>query len=564
MARTKRKTELAKVLTGIKGLDEITGGGLPKGRPTLIWGGSGTGKTFLAMEFLVRGALNYGEPGLFVAFEENAEELVTNFTSIGFDLKGLSSSKKLVIDQISIGPGDLTETGVYDLEGLFIRLSSAIDGIGAKRIVLDAVGRLFSELSSNFIVRGELQRLLRWLKEKGVTAVITAETENGLEHSGLVEYASDCVISLENRVRDRAATRYLRVVKYRGSSHVSDDVPFLIGDRGISVLPFTSVASDYRVSMERISTGIARLDTMLGGQGYFRGSSILVSGDAGTGKTSIAAYFAQATCKRGERCLFFAFEESKDAIIRNMKSIGIDLKRWADNGLLQFENVRPTLFGLETHLTLMQRSIEEFKPRVVIVDPFSNLLDVGSPKEVKSMVSRLMNYLKTKGITALFNDLSKGGKTMPDTEVDTLSLMDTWILIRSIEVNGEHNRLLYVIKSRGMAHSNQVREFLLTDKGVELLDVYLGESGVLTGSARAAQESKDREAALRQKYESEVKHREFTRRKAAAEAQIAVLRAEIEAAEEELRRGTAEEHRAETPVSDSRKRMGKLRGADAV
>ena len=564
MARTKRKTELAKVLTGIKGLDEITGGGLPKGRPTLIWGGSGTGKTFLAMEFLVRGALNYGEPGLFVAFEENAEELITNFYSIGFDLKGLVGHKKLVIDQISITQGDFTETGVYDLEGLFIRLSSAIDAIGARRIALDAVGRLFSELSSSSIVRTELRRLLRWLKEKGITAVITAETENGLEHSGLVEYVSDCVISLENRVRDRAATRYLRIVKYRGSSHVSDDVPFLIGDSGISVLPITSVAADYKVSAERIPTGIARLDTMLGGKGYFRGSSILVSGDAGTGKTSIAAHFAQATCKRGERCLFFAFEEFKDAIIRNMKSIGIDLKRWADNGLLQFENMRPTLFGLETHLTLMEKSIGEFKPQVVILDPFSNLMDVGSTKEVKSMVSRLMDYLKMNGITALFTDLSKGGKAIPETEIGISSLMDTWVLIRSIEVNGEHNRLLYVIKSRGMAHSNQVREFLLTDKGVDLLDVYLGEAGVLTGSARAAQEMKDREAALLHKYESEVKRREFTRRKAAAEAQIAVLRAEIEAAEEELRRGTAEGHRAETGAGDSRKRMGKLREADAA
>jgi circadian clock protein KaiC len=564
MARTKRKTELAKVLTGIKGLDEITGGGLPKGRPTLLWGGSGTGKTFLAMEFLVRGALNYGEPGLFVAFEENAEELITNFYSIGFDLKGLVGHKKLVIDQISIGPGDFTETGVYDLEGLFIRLQGAIDAIGARRIALDAVGRLFSELSSSSIVRTELRRLLRWLKEKGITAVITAETENGLEHSGLVEYVSDCVVSLENRVRDRAATRYLRIVKYRGSSHVSDDVPFLIGDSGISVLPITSVAADYKVSAERIPTGIARLDTMLGGKGYFRGSSILVSGDAGTGKTSIAAHFAQATCKRGERCLFFAFEEFKDAIIRNMKSIGIDLKRWADNGLLQFENMRPTLFGLETHLTLMEKSIGEFKPQVVILDPFSNLMDVGSTKEVKSMVSRLMDYLKMNGITALFTDLSKGGKAIPQTEIGISSLMDTWVLIRSIEVNGEHNRLLYVIKSRGMAHSNQVREFLLTDKGVDLLDVYLGEAGVLTGSARAAQEMKDREAALLHKYESEVKRREFTRRKAAAEAQIAVLRAEIEAAEEELRRGTAEGHRAETGAGDSLKRMGKLRGADAA
>lgn len=410
MPRAKRKTELAKIPTGIKGLDEISGGGLPKGRPTLVWGGSGTGKTFLTMEFLVRGALDYGDPGLFVTFEENAEELITNFASIGFDLKALIGRKKLAIEQISIGVGDFTETGVYDLEGLFIRLSSAIDAIGARRIVLDAVGRLFSELSTNSIVRAELHRLLLWLKEKGVTALITSETQNGLAHSGLVEYASDCVIGLKNRVRDRAATRYLRIVKYRGSSHVSDDVPFFIGDRGISVLPITSVTADYKTSMERISTGVDRLDTMLGGQGYFRGTSILVSGDAGTGKTSLAAHFAQATCKRGERCLFFALEETQDAIIRNMKSIGIDLKRWASNGLLRFENVRPTLYGLETHLTLMQRSIDEFKPRVVIVDPFSNLLDIGSTKEVKSMMSRLLDYLKTNGITALLTDLSRAAK----------------------------------------------------------------------------------------------------------------------------------------------------------
>src|ERR1700690_2294639 len=495
-------TRLPKCPTGIQGLDEITSGGLPRGRPTLVCGGAGCGKTLLAAEFLVRGAVQFGEAGVLVAFEETEAELAPNVASLGLDLAGLVRRKKIVVDSVHIEPGDVHESGEYDLEGLFVRLNHAIDSIGAKRVVLDTLEALFAGLRNEAILRAELRRLFPWLKVKGVTAVITAERgREQLTRNGLEEYVSDCVILLDHRVNEQIATRHLRVVKYRGALHGTNEFPFLIGNEGISVLPITSLGLNHKISSERIATGIPRLDAMLGGQGFFRGSSILLTGTPGTGKTIVAANFAQAAARRGERVLFFSFEESPNQIIRNMYSIGLRLEPLVKRGLLRFHSARPSLYGLEMHLATMFKEIAAFQPDVVIVDPITSLMDLGTASEGKGMVTRLIDYLKGGQVTSLFTSLTQGGHALQQTEAAMSSLMDSWLLLQDFEGNGERNRVLYVLKARGMAHSNQIREFLISERGVDLVDAYIGPSGVLTGSARAAQTARETAEAPRRPQE---------------------------------------------------------------
>lgn len=554
---------LEKALTGIKGLDEITGGGLPKGRPTLVAGAAGSGKTLIAMEFLVHGARDYNEPGVFMAFEETSEELTKNVKSLGFDLKKLTDEKKLSVDYVYIERSEIEETGEYDLEGLFIRLGNAIDSIKAKRVVLDTIEVLFASLPNEAILRAELRRLFRWLKEKGVTTIITGERgRETLTRHGLEEYVADCVIILDHRVTEQLSTRRLRVVKYRGSAHGTNEYPFLIGDNGISVLPVTSLGLKHVVSRERIPTGIPRLDAMFEGKGYYRGSTILISGTAGTGKSSIAATFAQSACERGERVLYFAFEESESQIIRNMESIGIKLRPYVDKGILRIEASRPTVFGLEMHLTTVHHAVDTFKPAVVIVDPITNLVSAGTHNEVHSMLTRLIDYLKGEQITALITTLTKGGDNLEQTEVGISSVMDTWMVLTDLESGGERNRGLMVLKSRGMAHSNQIREFLLTDHGISLEEVYLGPAGVLTGSARAAQEAKERMTEAEAKDERDRKRRELEGKRLLAEAQIAAIRAGMEADLEEINKIAQQEENREKALVEQREEMARRRGAD--
>ncbi len=460
---------LSKSPTGIPGLDEITGGGLPKGRPTLVAGGPGCGKTLFAMEFLVNGVIQSNEPGVFLSFEENAEELTQNVASLGFNLKELVKQKKLIIDYVRVERSEIEETGDYDLEGLFIRLGHAIDTLGAKRVVLDTIEVLFSALENQGILRAELQRLFRWLKDKGVTAVITAERGDGrITRFGLEEYVADCVIQLDHRVNEQVSTRRLRIVKYRGTFHGTNEYPFLIGKHGISVLPITSLGLDHKISTDRLSTGVGELDAMFGGKGFYRGSSILVTGTAGTGKTSLAAAIVDAACRRGERCLFFAFEESADQILRNMCSIGIDLAPHVKKGLLQFHASRPTLYGLEMHLVTMYDLINQFRPEIVIMDPITDFSAVGSSAEVKAAMTRIIDSLKSRQITGLFTSITSNEEAPDQSIVGVSSLIDTWISLRSLENNGERYRGLFVLKSRGMAHSNQIRSFLLTDNGIKI------------------------------------------------------------------------------------------------
>jgi circadian clock protein KaiC len=466
-----RGRELAKTLTGVRGLDEITRGGLPKGRPTLICGGPGSGKTLLALTFLVNGAVLYDEPGVLMTFEENADEMASDVASLGFDLPALIETKKLAVDYVRVERSEIEETGEYDLEGLFVRLNYAIDTVGAKRVVLDTIESLFSGLKDDAVLRAELRRLFRWLKDKGVTAVITGERGEGLlTKQGLEEYVSDAVILLDHRVHDQVSTRRLRVVKYRGSHHGTNEYPFLIDASGLSVLPVSSMALAHEAPLDRISAGIDHLDAMLGHKGYYRGSTVLVSGSAGTGKTSLAVHFLDAACRRGERCLCFLFEESPQQLIRNMRSIGIDLEPWVTAGLLQFHADRPSRYGLETHLATMHQVVADFKPTVVVMDPVTNLMTVGTYADVQAMLTRMIDHLKTENITAMLTSLIPGQTDTERTETTISSLMDTWIVLENEEILGQHRRGLYVLKSRGMPHSNELCEFELTDDGLSMLD----------------------------------------------------------------------------------------------
>ena len=565
-SRTKaQRSTLPKAPSGISGLDEITLGGLPRGRPTLVCGSAGCGKTLLAMEFLLRGAEQHGEPGVFMAFEETEQDLTQNVRSLGFDLEKMIAENKISVDHVRIERTEIEETGEYDLEGLFLRLGLAIDSIGAKRVVLDTLETLFGGFTNQALLRSELRRLFRWLKDKGVTAIITGERGEGqLTRQGLEEYVSDCVILLDHRVKDQVSTRRLRIVKYRGSTHGTNEYPFLIDENGIHVLPLTSLRLNHPASSERVPSGVPRLDAMLGGEGYYRGSSILISGTAGTGKTSLSAHFAHASCARGERCLYLAFEESPAQLMRNMKTIGVDLAPWVKKGLLRLEASRPTLHGIEMHLAVIHKMVNEFDPQVVVLDPISNFANAGSGADAEAMLLRLLDFLKARGITAMFVHLTTGGTTLEATDIGVSSLIDTWILLRDIELAGERNRGIYVLKSRGMHHSNQIREFLITSEGIQLRDVYVGPEGVLTGSMRAAQEDRERATALERAQEIERKQRELARKRAALEAQIAALRTEFEAVEDESKLVTEQDRLREQQIANERSTAAIRRGADVA
>lgn len=555
---------IRKCPTGIAGLDEITGGGLPAGRPTLVCGGAGAGKTLLAMEFMVRGATQFNEPGVFMCFEETAEELAVNVASLGFDVNKLIRQDKLAIDHVHVERSEFEETGEYDLEGLFVRLGAQIDQVGAKRVVLDSLEALFSGLPNEGILRAELRRLFRWLKTKGVTVIITGERgpEGALTRYGIEEYVSDCVIVLDHRVANQVATRRLRVVKYRGSKHGTNEYPTMIDEDGMSVLPISSLGLTYGVTTERVSSGVPRLDAMLGGMGYYKGTSVLISGTAGTGKSSLSAAFVDSVCRKGGRALYFSFEESPAQIVRNMASIGFDLGRYVKKGLLKMHSVRPTISGLEAHLVGVHKLVTEFKPQAVVMDPITNMTAVGETEEVKSMLTRMIDYLKNQGITAVFTSLTAGGAAMEQSEVGISSLMDTWLLVKFLESEHERNRILYVLKSRGMAHSHQMREFQLTDNGIRLVDVYVGPGAVLTGSARLAQEARDCTAELEQATAASRRRRELAQEQATLRAQIDTLRLKLQDVSEETKVISAQETQRQAAARREAKALAASRKAD--
>ncbi len=566
MPLRKKHPTLAKAPTGITGFDQITEGGLPAGRPSLVCGSAGCGKSLFAVEFLVRGAVEFGEPGVLMTFEETARDIEKNSASLGFDIPRLIRRKQLVIDHVRVERSEIEENGEYDLEGLFVRLGHAIDSIGAKRVVLDTIESLFAGLSNQAILRSELRRLFGWLKDRGMTTVITGERGDGaLTRQGLEEYVSDCVILLDHRVNGQISTRRLRVVKYRGSLHGTNEYPFLIDADGISVMPLTTSGMDYAVSSERISSGLPSLDEMLGGKGFYRGSTILLSGTAGTGKSSIAASAADASCRRGERCMYFSFEESPAQILRNTREIGLHLQRYVDSGLLQFHSARPTVQGLELHLVRMHKLIAEFKPRMVILDPVSNLQSAGTLDDSTNMLIRLIDFLRKHGITGFFVSLTTNrSSSLEGTDEGMSSLVDTWMLARDIELGGERNRALYVLKSRGMAHSNQVREFLITKHGVRLIPAYLGPTGVLTGSARLIQETKEKAEAEAAGEEVQRQKMALVHRRQAMEAQVSALRAGFQADEQEYSRALAMHELRQKQIEADRLAMAKSRKSSKI
>ena len=464
---------LPKCLTGIKGFDEITEGGLPKNRVTLICGSTGTGKTLLGIDFLINGAINYDEPGVFMSFEDTDVELYKDVASLNLDLEGLVLQKKILIDYVLLERRDIQEKGEFNLEGLFIRLEVAIDSIGAKRVVLDSIESLFAGVTDSGILRLEIKRLFRWFKEKQVTAVITGELRQGsYTRNGLEEYISDCIILLDNRVREQISTRRIRVIKYRGSNHGTNEYPFVIDKDGLSVIPITSAGLDQPGTRERVSTGIPSLDKLFQGGGYTRGSTILASGTAGTGKTSLAAAFAVQSCKRGERCLFLSYEESSGQLVQNMSSIGFNLEPLVKKGMLKIVSTRPSFFGLEMHLLDLYKIIADFKPKAVVIDPLTSLIGQGNQLEIQSMLTRMIDALKSRGITGFFTSLvSSNQQNDTSGEIGVSSLIDTWIVVRELEENEGRRRIrgTYIVKSRGMGHSSDVHKLILSDDGLQLV-----------------------------------------------------------------------------------------------
>ena len=554
---------LPKALTGIEGLDIITEGGLPKGRASLICGSTGTGKTLLAMEFLLNGAREYNEPGVFMAFEESTNDLIANVASIGFDLKGLIASKKVVVDFVYIDRDEIVEAGEYNLDARFIRLGAAIDSIGAKRVILDTIESLFSSLPNPAVLRAELRRLFRWLKEKGVTAVITAEGgTDTLSRQGIEEYVSDCVINVSISIEERVASRKLRIVKYRGSSHGSNEYPFVIDGEGFSLIPITSARLEHKVSLARVSSGIPRLDTMLGGAGFYHGSVIMISGTSGTGKTTFMAHFADAACRRNERVVYFSFEESPDQIIRNMSSVGLNLEQWVKKGLLVIESRRTTQCGLDMHLVLAQNLIAGHAPKVVILDPVTSFLDIANSSDVKRIVMKFVDHMKSHGITTMFGSFTPSGLPSEVSVVNISSLIDSWILLRDLENNGERNRGVYILKSRGMNHSNQVREFLISDHGVEICDVYIGTGGVATGGARLNMLAQEKALGIKLQEEIELRQFDLENKRNVLDSKIAAMRAEFAAQEASNLKMIAQDKNRRTQVSADRTAMGKVRNVD--
>jgi circadian clock protein KaiC len=464
------RNQLLKCPTGIKGFDEITEGGLPKNGTTLVSGNAGSGKTLFGIDFLIKGATDYNEPGILMSFEETEDELYKDVASLNMDLSGLVSRKKIVLENVVLERKDIQEND-FNLEGIFVRLEYAIDSIGAKRVVLDSLESLFAGITDIGILRLEIKRLFRWLKEKKVTAIVTGETgQNGsYTRHGLEEYISDCIILLDNRIRDEMATRRVRVIKYRGSSHGTSEYPFVIDNEGLSVIPITSAGLAQPGTDKKVSTGIPSLDKLFKSKGYTRGSTILASGTAGSGKTSFAGAFALESCKRGERCLYFSYEESSGQLIQNLLSIGIDLAPWVEKGLLKIVSLRPSFLGLELHLLNVYKLVDSFKPKAVVVDPLTSLVGEGEYREVSSMITRMIDLFKSRSITTFFTSLvSATFQSNTSGEIGVSSLIDTWIVVRVVEDNEgrKRTREVFIVKSRGSNHDSDVHKFILSDNGI--------------------------------------------------------------------------------------------------
>ena len=462
-------TKLPKSLTGIQGLDDITYGGIPQNRPTLLVGSIGTGKTIFAMEYIINGITMFNEPGVFMTFEEQTDELQINVTSMGYNLSKLIADNKIYLEHLHIDHREIQATGKYDIEGLFIRIEMAIEKVKAKRIVLDALDTLFIGLDSQ-ILRSEIKRLFFWLKEKKVTAIITSEVGDiFLTRLGFEEVVADCVIELNNRLNNQISTRRLRIVKYRGSYHSTNEYPFMIDHKGITIFPIISEAPQIIVSNERISSGIKQIDEMLDGRGFYVGSSILVSGSAGTGKSSIAASFIKDVCEKKGTALYCAFEEAPNQIKRNMASIGIFLEPYEKSGNLHFYYSRPTLQTLELHFIAIKKLIKQINPSVVILDPITNLMIENINSDIRTMLTRFVDYLKMEQITVLLTaTLTVSSLELIQSNEGISSMVDTCIMIQEKNIIDSRRRTLYIMKSRGICNSKKEVEFIITSEGISI------------------------------------------------------------------------------------------------
>lgn len=558
--KTFANKQLAKCPTGIEGLDTITNGGLPRNRLTLICGGAGSGKTSLGVEFLVQGIIKYNEPGLLITFEEKPQEIIENAASIGFDLEDLINKKKLFIEYIEVQEEEIAQSGDYTLEGLFIRFEQIVTSIAIKRVSLDTLDSIFATLGNTLILRAEIYRLFSWLKQKNITSLVTAEAGiNTLSRNGLEEYISDCVISLRTNIVSEVLTRLLRIVKYRGSKHGTNEYPFLITDSGINLFPITSNYLNNIVSTEFVSTGVKELDEMMDNKGYYQGSTVLITGTAGTGKTSLASIFSNSICQKGERCIYFTFEEMINQILRNMSSINLNLQQWIDKDLLKFYAYRSSIYGLETHLLTIQNLIKQFKPQAVIIDPINNFELIGTELEIKSMMTRLIDFLKAQQITALFTSLTTAINPKEHAEVGISSLIDSWLVLQNLEYAGERTRGITIVKSRGIAHSNQIREFIITSNGVKLEKIYVGPNGILTGSARLDQEEQENLQFLLQEKETLRRKKLLEHKKATLEAKIMALKSEFDADTEEIESLIMKEEIQNKGILETRSTMAQRR-----
>lgn len=558
--KTVADKQLAKCPTGIEGLDTITNGGLPRNRLTLICGSAGSGKTSLGVEFLVQGIIKYNEPGLLITFEEKPQEIIENAASIGFDLEDLINKKKLFIEYIQLQEEEIAQSGDYTLEALLIRFEQIVTSIAIKRVSLDTLDSIFAILGNTPILRAEIYRLFSWLKQKNITSLVTSEAGiNTLSRNGLEEYISDCVISLRTNIVSEVLTRLLRIVKYRGSKHGTNEYPFLITDSGINLFPITSNYLNNIVSTEFVSTGVKELDEMMDNKGYYQGSTVLITGTAGTGKTSLASIFSNSICQTGERCIYFTFEEMINQILRNMSSINLNLQQWIDKDLLKFYAYRSSIYGLETHLLTIQNLIKQFKPQAVIIDPINNFELIGTELEIKSMMTRLIDFLKAQQITALFTSLTTVINPKEHAEVGISSLIDSWLVLQNLEYAGERTRGITIVKSRGIAHSNQIREFIITSNGVKLEKIYVGPNGILTGSARLDQEEQENLQFLLQEKETLRRKKLLEHKKATLEAKIMALKSEFDADTEEIESLIMKEEIQNKGILETRSTMAQRR-----
>ena len=556
MTKGKVKSSSDIVSTGVKGLDDVLGGGIPQGHAMLLVGKPGTGKSILSMEYLLHGIELHKENGVYISFEESEKQIISNAASFGWKFEEMVKKNKLAISYIDMQPEQMRTVGDYDLSALILRVKGAIKKVNARRVVIDGINNLLSTFDDERIIRSDLLRLIREIKEVNATIFITGERgHDSWSKMGFEEYLADGLMHLDNRTDGNYQTREIQVVKCRGINHYTGKSPFIINSEGMSIRPLITADFDYKVLKSRVSTGIADIDNMLGGKGLYRGSTVYITGPSGAGKTSISSSFANGACSRGERALFLAFEESSDQIIRNMKSIGLSLDKWVNEKLLYFYTARATTNSLEGHLDNIMTMVREVEPTCVVLDPISAFRPIANENETKLMLIRLNDYLRARKITTVFTALSSDGEYSEHADVQLSSIADTWIVVRIMDYKGERNNVMQLMKSRGMSHSRQMKEMYFTGNGLKLQNVYQGPEGVLTGAARIGQEKYEKLKEARNVIEIDKNRKKIERKKSLLEASIEALKHEYEEELEALHAAIEEAEEQNSKIKETRKEI---------